>query len=266
HHYSLVMNKKRRFMMWSASNTDYNPGVKSTKDRSEFGGEDWRLDPRIPAKFQVTDPDFYVPATKVDRGHIVRRDDNCWGTSENLIAYANADSYHWTNCTPQHEAFNRDAFGFHGLWGRLENQVQSQIKFVDNKAIHFAGPVLNNDSDPEKDYGTGAVQYPLRFWKIMLVNDQDSGLSAYGFILDQSDVINQFGLEVKLDFSSFQAQQATIQRITDETGVLFDQAVYDADILKNQDADVHEGLRPFRNESQIITSKGRSYKRAALDN
>lgn len=255
YNYSLVMNKKRRFLMWSASNTDYSPGVKSTKDRSTFGGEDWQPDPRIPLKFQVTDADFYAPATKIDRGHIVRRDDNCWGSSETRIAYANADSYHWTNCTPQHEQFNRDKFGMHGLWGRLENQIQQELKFVDNKAIHFAGPILDNDADPTKDYGTGPVQYPLRFWKILLVNDQDNGLSAYGFILDQSDVIEKFGLEVLLDFSSFKAQQTTIQRITLESGVIFDQAVYDADVFKNQADEVNEGLRPFKNESQIIINK-----------
>jgi endonuclease G, mitochondrial len=265
HHYSLVMNKQRRFAMWTASNIDYNPDVKSDKDRSAFGGEDWTPDPRLPLKYQVQDDDFYKPATKVDRGHVVRREDNCWGTSEKNIAYANADTYHWTNCTPQHEQFNRDAFGISGLWGRLENHIQDQLDLVDNRAILFAGPVLDNVNDPVKTYANGPVQYPLKYWKIVLVNDATDGLTAYGFILDQKDVIDRFGLE-GLDFSAFEAQQATIQSITDICGVVFDPQVYAADVLKNQEPILNEGMRRFRTAAQILLrKKGRASATPAVE-
>jgi endonuclease G, mitochondrial len=239
YHYSLVMNKKRRFCMWTASNINYNANKKSDKDRKEFGGEDWRLDPRIPAKYQVQDDELYKPATNIDRGHIVRREDNCWGNSELEIEHANADTYHWTNCTPQHERFNQyRSDGLQGLWGKLETAVQQQLDIVDQKAIVFAGPVLRTEDDAE-DFGRGSIQYPNLYWKIVLVNEAQDGLVAYGFILDQTNVVNQFGLfeEAMLDFQQFKAQQATIAKISQMTGVLFDQQVYDADVLKT-----HPGL------------------------
>ncbi len=49
------------------------------------------------------------------------------------------------NCTPQCEGFNRDAFEYHGLWGRLENHISKQAGFVGNRIILLAGPVLSTD-------------------------------------------------------------------------------------------------------------------------
>jgi endonuclease G len=257
HHYSLAMNKKRKLTMWTASNVDYNPDKKSTKDRSEFGGEDWTLDPRIPPKFQITDEQFYKPAKKIDRGHIVRREDNCWGDSEIEIEFANADSYHWTNCTQQHQSFNRDAFGEHGLWGRLENQVQQQLPLADGRATIFAGPVLDNIADPVAEINGVDIQYPLKFWKIIVAVDEQEELVSYGFILDQSDVVNDQGIGLeRLDFSAFNAQQATIRAITSLTGVVFDQKVYDNDALNPGDVGP-EGLRPFRNVNEILIKRKR---------
>ncbi len=255
HHYSLVMNKKRRLMMWSASNVDYNADKRSTKDRAAFGSEDWTVDPRIPAKFQITDSEFYKPATKVDRGHIIRRDDNCWGDSELEIEYANADSYHWTNCTPQHELFNRDVAGYKGLWGMVENEIVTQLKLVDKRATLFAGPILDNENDPVATFNEVQIQYPLKFWKIVVANDADEGPVSYGFILDQSNVVNKFGLET-LDFSRFKKYQVTIQKITELTGVVFDRKLYDTDILRNTEA-FESGLRPFRNSNEILLRKQR---------
>ncbi len=64
HHFSLVMNKVRRFLMWSASNVNYDLDYKSEKSRKEFGTETWIPDPRIPEKFQVTDLEFYKLCNK----------------------------------------------------------------------------------------------------------------------------------------------------------------------------------------------------------
>ena len=249
HHFSLVMNKNRRLLMWSASNVDFNSNVKSEKDRSEFGSEDWRYDPRIPEKFQISDEEFYKPATKIDRGHIVRREDNCWGESELEIEYANADTYHWTNCTPQHEEFNRDKFGKKGVWGRLENHIQSQLNSIDKRAIIFAGPILNNN-DPYEDFGYGSIQYPLKFWKIITVVDGDEGLKSFGFILDQEDAINKFGLEA-LDFRKFLTEQRNISKISELTGVIFDEQIYQTDIFLGL---LEESIK-ITNESDIKFSK-----------
>ncbi|MGF2043771.1 DNA/RNA non-specific endonuclease, partial [Staphylococcus aureus] len=64
--------------MWSASNVDYSDALRDTRNRTELGNGAWRLDKRIPALYQIQAHEFYDPATLVDKGHIVRRDDNCW--------------------------------------------------------------------------------------------------------------------------------------------------------------------------------------------
>jgi endonuclease G len=236
HHFSLVLNEKRRLQMWSAVNVSYDPAEKTDRPRKEFGTEDWSVDPRVPAHLQLQDDDFYKPATRIDRGHIVRREDNAWGRSDLEIEYSNSDTFHWTNCTPQHEAFNQERQ--EGLWGQFEAHITANIAAVDRRASLFAGPVLDNANDPKHDYGTGDVQYPLRFWKVVAAVSRDRGapeLVACGFLFDQSGPIERLGLE-RIDFSKFRRYQVSLKSITKLTGVVFPQVLHDADPLRNAPA------------------------------
>ena len=100
-----------------------------TKTRKEYGGENWRLDPRVALAapgLQIEDADFYAPAKKIDRGHIVRREDGAWGSTSREAEFGNSDTYHWTNCTPQSEAFNQS--GKSGIWGQFEEHIQNEVK------------------------------------------------------------------------------------------------------------------------------------------
>jgi endonuclease G len=119
-----------------------------------------------------------------DKGHIVRRDDVCWGKSFEDIQKGNGDTYHTTNCSPQVAAFNRSVQG-EDNWGDLEVLVQKQTKA--ERAIVFAGPVLADDDRwfrGRDESGTTLVQVPRRFWKIVVVKGAD-GPEAYGFLLEQ---------------------------------------------------------------------------------
>lgn len=278
YHYSLVMNRDRRLMMWSASNVNYDKAERDDRDRGELGAENWREDPRIAEKFgesfQITDPEFYGPATRIDRGHIVRRGDNCWGGSALLIEYANADTYHFTNCTPQHEAFNREDpartndaqkreeyAGRKGTWGWFETFVQQGIEKIEgNKASLFAGPMLKSN-DPKPKQGSAAIrkiQYPVRFWKVLAVmaaagaaGNAAPRLMVYGFIFDQSDVIDQFGLGIKeAKASDFRNYQATLDEITKESGVEFPQVLHEHDVFAK--LPTKEGIRRIRSESDVV--------------
>jgi endonuclease G, mitochondrial len=231
HHFSLAMNSRRRLVMWSAVNVDYSPGRKSTRDRKEFGTDTWVPDPRIPAELQIQDDEFYQPATQIDRGHIVRREDNAWGDSEAEIEFANSDTFHWTNCTPQHERFNREML--HGRWGSLETHITDQIKANRHQASIFAGPVLAKD-DPRRNFGSGSVQYPLRFWKVIAATSSDDDqLYVFGFLLDQSEQVRRFGIEA-LVFPTFRRQQMRLGAISALAGVTFPQVLLDADVMRNR--------------------------------
>jgi len=233
HHYSLVMNRVRKLQMWSAVNVDYT-ATKRRKNRGEFGDETWVADPRIPGLLQIQGPELYDRAKKFDRGHIVRREDTAWGDTEEEEIFANSDSFHWTNCTPQHEDFNRAAFGFTGLWGGLENHIQSQVKNVGKQMSIFAGPMLDNTNDIHHDFGAGEVLVPTRFWKVLFVVEKATGqpaqLRAYGFVLDQQDAIAEFGIE-KFSAGKFKTFQVRLQDIATESGVVFAAAQRKADAL-----------------------------------
>jgi len=234
HHFSLVMNKDRRLCMWTAANVDYNENKRDARTRAQHGGENWRLDPRVAVKaprLQVVDADFYNPATKVDRGHIVRRDDNCWGEDTDGITHGNSDTYHWTNCTPQHEAFNQS--GKDGIWGAFEIHITEQMNAVGKRAIVMAGPVLADD-DEEKEYTRGTLKVPMRFWKVVACISADSGeeeLLAYGVVFDQSEPIRTKGYEA-MDMSDYEINQRSLAFITELSGVVFPDVLMEADVLK----------------------------------
>ena len=233
HHYSLVMHKERRLCMWAASNVDYDES-KRRRSREEFGTDTWKLDPRILGERQIEDTELYDPAKKFDRGHIVRRDDVAWGETAEEEEFGNSDSFHFTNCTPQHEQFNRAVFQFKGLWGELENHIARQAGFLQNMLCVFAGPVLAPD-DPARDFGFGTqVQVPIQYWKvIMAVEDSNTNprLRAYGFLLSQQDAIDKYGWENRFRAGRFREQQVSLGRITAESRVAFAQALLDADPL-----------------------------------
>ncbi|HET6372824.1 MAG TPA: DNA/RNA non-specific endonuclease, partial [Candidatus Polarisedimenticolia bacterium] len=253
HNYSLVMHRKRRLVMWAASNVDYDPD-KRWRQREEFGDDTWKPDPRIPIEAQIEDVEFYDPAKKFDRGHIVRRDDVAWGSTRLREEYGNSDSFHWTNCTPQHEGFNRDAFGYHGLWGQLENHIAKQAGFVQDKLIILAGPVLS-PADPSRDFGSGiSVQVPIAFWKVVLAVEDTQPhrtLRAYGFVLDQGEAIDEYGWEGRFKVGKFKEHQVSIAEITALSRVTFDGVVHDADPLKNAGPGPESRRRPLASLESI---------------
>jgi endonuclease G len=262
HHYSLAMNEERRLQMWSAVNVDYTPAKKTTQPREAFGTDTWIPDPRILGELQIQDDEFYKPATKIDRGHIVRREDNCWGDDELEIEFANSDTFHYTNCTPQHEAFNQDRR--RGIWGQFEVHITSELKANDNRCSIFAGPVLDNDHDPSRDFGLGPVQYPLKFWKVIAAVSEEEGLQSWGFLFDQSAPIERFGIEA-LDFTPFKRFQLSLAAITQLTGVEFPDVLINADVLGGFDERI-----PVRDLTEVrlkreytVTADSRAHTPAA---
>lgn len=249
HHYSLVLNKKYRMCQWTASNCDYRVSARQDqRKRAELGGENWRFDPRVPEQYQLGNSDIYGPAKRIDRGHIVRREDNAWGDEGVQTDYANADTYHWTNCTPQHEAFNQENpkdnnpkktnvykdLGWKGIWGQFEGKLAKAVEKGGGQATIFAGPVLDDHFD-ETDWGKGAVTIPKKFWKVVVVpksNARLSQLEVYSYLFDQEAAVDKFDLTYEgIDFPEFERNRTTLAAITELTGVLFPQVLLDAETV-----------------------------------
>lgn len=198
HKFSLVIHKKRRLALFTASNVDWRSSSRmingkkpSRKQLDGFTGnerEDWVTDPRIPFDHQLPDYFYTKDGGAFDKGHIVRRDDVAWGDSLEDMQKGNGDTFHTTNCSPQTAGFNRPA---ENNWGALEQMVQDETKT--ERVCVFAGPVFD-DADQYfhglvKSGVPVSIQIPSKFWKVIVANN-DGKPAAFGFVLDQdlSDV------------------------------------------------------------------------------
>lgn len=198
-HFSIWMHKQRRLALVAASNVDWRARKKmvdgKSTSRKPLAGfpetppyaEQWVNDPRIDAAHQLPDKFYSDDRGAFDKGHIVRRDDVCWGDTYAEIQMANGDTYHVTNCSPQIKPFNQGAEGVEN-WGDFEGFVQEATKRDNEKSIIYAGPVFGQDDRwfrGKDDGGAVRVQIPVQFWKIVVVKGEDGGAQAFGFVLKQ---------------------------------------------------------------------------------
>jgi endonuclease G len=78
----------------------------------------------------------------LDRGHLVRRRDPVWGETA-TAQEANADTFAYTNASPQAGSFNQSK----QLWLGLEDHVLTYARTNRNRVSVFTAPVLS-ESDP----------------------------------------------------------------------------------------------------------------------
>ncbi|MGH7551462.1 MAG: DNA/RNA non-specific endonuclease, partial [Longimicrobiales bacterium] len=233
-HFSVVMDKQRRFALFTASNVDANPEKRepepgqdyTRKGLSGLGKNDiemWLTDPRIPEQHQLPDRFFTQDNQAFDKGHIVRREDICWGNSYAQVRRANGDSFHTTNCSPQVAEFNRPP----GTWGNLEKFILKQAQA--EKYCLLAGPLLR-DTDRtfvgKDERGEVRIQIPSAYWKIVVARSGDK-LQAFAFVLEQdlSNVPLEFA--VNAEWISF---LESIEALEESIGhIKFPDAVKQAD-------------------------------------
>lgn len=213
HHYSAVMNKKRRFAWYSAANVDgdHRPKLPKRKD------DDWHIDPRIddpdaPA-FQCGE-ELYATAD-TDRGHLTRYLDVAWGTKAQALK-ALADTFHFANCCLQLSGFNQGKDRWQGIEQYL---LEKKARKEKRRITVITGPIFDtHDPYYRNEHMTYRVQVPLEFWKICAIVRDDDSLSATGFILGQQDVADLPGFEEVFDVV---ATQVTIAEIEQRTGLRF---------------------------------------------
>jgi endonuclease G, mitochondrial len=207
-HFSLVLNKDRKFPFWVGWNIDGGNIKKISRSGIPFIN-----DPRIPSEFQAGDELYRT--NNLDRGHIARRADLVWGTLAEAEK-ANKDSFYFTNISPQMDKFNQGNKG--GIWGKLEDAVFEEVDVEDLKISLFGGPVFHED---DKIYRN--TKLPREFWKvIMYVENQD--LKAKGFLLTQ----NLDELEA-LELDEFKVFQVALTEIETRCGLIFDTNIKTAD-------------------------------------
>ena len=216
-HFSIVMNRERRLAFYTAVNIDGE-----AMGKPEAKGS-WRLDPRIEARHQ-SDNNLYKDKPgeprHLDRGHLVRRLDPCWGTDED-IERAVKDTYHYTNAAPQEHLYND------GVWGNLEDLILMRAAQNQRRMSVFSGPVLGPaDRAYGHDRAFGPYLLPEAFWKIVVFVKPSGVLSATAFRLVQThriDPLFEFDFKGFNPFTPDEARtfQTTIERVETETGLRF---------------------------------------------
>lgn len=212
-HFSVLLDPERRLAVVTAVNID-GAGLREIPRTG-----DWRLDPRAAADEQ-TGPAVYA-RNSLDRGHLVRRRDPGWGDPDEARVATEA-TFFYTNAAPQAAEFNQSK----QLWLGLEDHVLSYAEGTDQRLSVFTAPVLADDDPPYR-----GVLIPLRFWKVAVWHGPQ-GLSAAGFVLDQTDLIDvREGVLAAPPLAEFGTFQVPIDEIARIAGVDFG-TLPDADVLR----------------------------------
>ena len=211
HYQSVVMHAQRRFAIYSAASVSFAGRFEMSRPPDV-----WRVDPRIPIDAQVTN--FYYAGNQFDRGHLTRREDLEFGRTPKDALIAAADTCHWTNCTPQHKGFNQNK----ELWQGIERHVlELAIVAGKFKAQVITGPVLAPNDPVYAPFPK--IQYPARYWKVVAALTAAGKLFATAYILDQTDVIAEFGLKegVPVPFTAYKTFQVPVTEVERITGLTF---------------------------------------------
>ena len=172
--YSILYDPSRYASLWTAY-------VLCEDHRGSGTGGSWRKNPMIPEEKQANVEHAYpsVDGVTYDRGHQIPNADR------NGVNGMQAQTYYWTNSTPQIAAFNQ------GVWNTLENQVRAAVPSSDSLYV-VTGPVyqtvggsetvrtLKNSSNDGK-----IVPIPNYYYKVILKVRRSGGevtaASAIGF-------------------------------------------------------------------------------------
>jgi endonuclease G len=224
HHFSVIMNSDARLAFVAAVNYDGAAGFRQTRQ----GSDRWFLDPRIDAALQAGD-EFYAD-NPLDRGHLVRRADAGWGQTADEARRASDDTFHFTNCSPQHEIFNQAAKARKEdllLWGNLEDHIAAHCTGERRRVSVFNGPVFRSSDRTHR-----GLRIPKEFWKIVVYVTRNDNLAALAFILSQEGLIANLPLE-DFPIGPYRPFQIKVREIEARTKLDFD-VLRGVDPLENQ--------------------------------
>ncbi len=279
-HFSVIMHKTRKLPFFGACNVDGATlfGINSDGDDYQYddsdepifrasaaeGGFGWKNDQRINKNDQTTD-DWYTGKNKLierpdrddaekfidvadfDRGHIVRRTEPIWGSTEAGKA-ANYQTFTVVNAAPQTPSFNQsDQRSAHEIapgeetrsWYGMEVAVLRAATDENKKMNVFTGPIFD-DADPIYGPGkpdAGQRQIPLSFWKIAVWEDGGK-LQSLAMRSSQAwSLARESGGQEALSDSDqlflLRDFLTTVNDIEEATGLDFGKKVRDSDILRS---------------------------------
>lgn len=193
--FSVVMSTSRRIALYTACNIDGGASKKIKRD-----ADAWYYDERIDRAHQAGD-DLYRN-NELDRGHLVRREDPVWGPQ---AAVANEDTFHFTNCSPQHSGMNQKT------WLGLEDYLLQNARVHRLRISVFTGPVLRDD-----DMVYRGVKIPKEYWKVVAFRTDDRP-SATAYMVSQGKLIE----DLEFVFGRYKTYQVAIAEVQELAGLDF---------------------------------------------
>ena len=185
-HFSLLISAERKLAFFTATNIDGASYINVDRDSGQPSllpeGDRWYEESRIDSRY-VTGQAFYSEFSRwFDRGHLTRRSDPTWGSATEAVR-ANKDTFHFTNCSPQHFRFNQSLQYWQGVeryileFGVLKSKRQISV---------LTGPVLNEQSRQYAD-----LQVPLMFWKVVLRIGPQGKPQATALLVSQDKLLDE---------------------------------------------------------------------------
>jgi endonuclease G, mitochondrial len=302
HHFSVLVNKRRKLAFFTACNIDgtqskaidrrkgtvkaLDPNSKELESLADAEASDtWYPDDRLSDEDYAGKelyeeqnvpgfPDKRSPdrtARLFQRGHLVRRIDPAWGR-DSVALNAEADTFHFTNCTPQVGFFNMGSAGKLNiphtgggrLWRSIENHVLRNSAAERLRVCSFTGPVFGKDDPEWRPEVIDGFQVPLRFWKIA-VWAEESELRSLAMLANQGPVLDAIGKlpeaitaeEAFQEIGKVKDFLSTITEIERLTGLDFGDAV--------RGGDIRAGTRPVEvstaDEIEAVIARGHSGSR-----
>lgn len=213
HHFSVIMNREARLAFVAAVNLNAAAKFRQTRE----GSDRWFRDPRLDEAFQAGN-EFYSD-NPLDRGHLVRRADAAWGSTAEEAATANEDTFHFTNCSPQHEIFNQARKAQKQdqlLWGNIEEYIAAHADTERQRISIFNGPVFRTTDRLHR-----GLRVPREFWKIVVsAAPGTQKVKALAFILSQASLIADLPLE-EFVAGPYRPYQMKVRAIESRTGLSF---------------------------------------------
>jgi endonuclease G len=246
-HFSVKLHARKRMALFTATNVDgktYLEIDRKTGQPRPEASEKWFPDPRIDAKYFLGAGFYAEWSSYFDRGHLTRRSDPTWGDGDTATR-ANADTFHFTNCTPQHFRFNESA----KFWQGVERYILENGGLArESRLCVLQGPVLRGAYAKCDD-----VEVPLRFWKIVAWVGA-TGPKVAGFLVSQEKLLGEERVGIMPASAGTPIQvdhwRATIATIAKQSGLDFGELAKH-DTFKDP-GPVGEGMLQVTNLEQLV--------------
>ena len=226
-HFTLVMNKHTRQLIYAASNINQ---VKLREDAA--GTASWRFDPNFDAKHQLGN-DYYKDRTDragrkisnpYDRGHMVMRFNNMWGANDAEAHRAGAETFIYSNASLQHENLNRDE------WKEIEMEIVRKLSDdANDRLCVFTGPIYGDLDRHINLSDRDSARVPSGFFKVICfqlkqaIDGDQLGVYAFAVFQDSKVLRDKKGHDtVKTD----REYQVTIKELQELTGIQFGERLY----------------------------------------